>query len=135
MIMVEVKTTKLVGPALRYAVAAAEGLEEELRWCFEEDGSFGNIWTDDHGAYWPDELWEIGGPLIEKYNVWLSPPTECEPAGWDADVYAEDGSEGVGVRLAEGCPTALIAACRAIVAAKLGPVVGVPEELVQGLKP
>ena len=35
-----------------------------------------------------------------------------------------------GLELGEG-ETMLIAACRAIVAAKLGEVVGVPEELVQ----
>lgn len=132
---VEVKVAELSAWALRYAVAVAEGLEEELRWHFREDGSVGNIWVDDHGAYWPDELWEIGGPLIEKYKPWLSPPVrdpdQNELYGWDAEIYDASGSEVVGHAI--GCPSALVAVCRAVVLAKLGPTVSVPAELVGGV--
>lgn len=118
---VEVKTAELIGPALRYAVATAEGLGDELRWCFNEDGAFRNIWTDNHGAYWPDEDWEIGGPLLAKHAIGF--------VGHDADNWLAFSSpcdvthQGIG-------GTHLIAACRLVVSAALGETVSVPKELL-----
>jgi len=139
---VEVKTAELIGPALRYAVAVADGLGDELRWCFNEDGSFRNIWTDNHGAYWPDEDWEIGGPIlaklegmkiqnnkvvrnisIEKLEHWYNSDPEVY-RGWSVKLGHDSGRyEGRGDSL-------LIAMCRAVVSAKSGSIVKVPSELM-----
>ena len=138
---VEVKTAELIGPALRYAVAAAEGLGDELRWCFNEDGAFHNIWTDNHGAYWPDEDWEIGGYIldrldgmkiqnnktvrnvtVEKLEHWYNSDPNAY-RGWSVKLGHDSGRyEGRG-------DSTLIALCRAVVAAKLGATVSVPKEL------
>lgn len=128
--MTDAKAAELIGPALRYAVATAEGLGGELRWCFRDDGSFVNIWTDNHGSYCPDEDWELGGPLIDRHKPWVSPPTDYpdEPIGWDAEIYDEAGNRVIGHAIA--APTALVAVCRAVVLAILGDVVQVPSELL-----
>jgi len=120
--MVEVKTAELEGAALDWAVAVTEGLNIH---CVMAGGFVVNC-----EEFSPSTDWAHGGPLIEKHRVWLIPPTECDPIGWDADVYEENGDEGTGVRAIQGCPTPLIAACRAIVAAKSGNTVSVPAELV-----
>ena len=114
----------LEGSALDWAVGVAEGNPMATP-------ASDVVWSEYHGAYNPSTNWSQGGPLIEKHHVWLSPPSDCVPVGWDADVYSDDGSEGSGVRQVIGCPTALIAACRAIVAAKLGKEVSVPASLLK----
>jgi hypothetical protein len=125
--MVSMRTSKLTGPALRYAVASAEGLLEQLRWCWLEDGAgIQNMWTDDHGC-WDPLGWEIGGPLIEKYHVWLSAPVkDVEPVGWDAEIYGDDGAPTADQ---DGCETVLLAVCRAVVMSKLGAVVQIPADI------
>lgn len=108
--MVEVKASELIGAALDWAVAKAEGDDH---------------WTSDRNVDWfawrmrnwkPSTDWSQGGPLIDKYRVafednlgdWFA----CIPGG-----------------MANG-ETHLIASCRAIVAAKLGDTVQVPAELL-----
>lgn len=124
--MIEVSVDTLSGAALAYAVAVSEGLIGELVWFFEDDGTFGNIWTDDHGCYRPDEWWDIGGPLIDKHAIGF--------VGHDADTWlafaspADQAHQGFG-------PTHLIAACRMIITAELGDTVTVPAELVQAVQP
>lgn len=73
--------------------------------------------------------WQLVGPLIERHNVQL----ECGPLdktgaqfSWEATVM---DFETMTCDSAEG-DTPLIAACRAIVASKLGDTVDVPEGLV-----
>lgn len=121
--MATVPVANLTGPALAYAVAMAEGLGETLDWCFRPSGLFGNIWTDDHGSYRPDEDWELGGQLITKHAIGF--------VGHDADnwlaISAPEDKEYRGIG-----PTHLVAACRLIVTAKLGSSVQVPEELTRG---
>jgi hypothetical protein len=130
----KIATTKLIGPSLDWAVAKAAGINVWLADGVLVDG-LPMVCADNAGdMHWqPSDSWAQGGPLLEKYNVWLSPPVEDqgsdEPYGWDADIYEADGSEGAGFQVAVGCPTALIAACRAIVAHKLGDSVDVPAEL------
>jgi hypothetical protein len=119
-------TAELQGPALRYAMAEAEGLLEELRWGVSEIEALGLcMWTDNHGCWAPDEDWEITGPLIEKYKVDLSyidTDWHGKPLGiWQATCRGVD----------DVAKTPLIAACRAIVAAQLGDTVQIPEELLQ----
>lgn len=136
---IEVKTAELIGPALDWAVAKADGREIEpsgtdlyLR------GQYHGI---THGEYlrtrrrWsPSADWAQGGPLVDKLmssGKWELVPwfggvlfqnytSECIPVdgqSWDVQSVLATGK------------TVLIAACRAIVAAKLGDVVSVPAEL------
>lgn len=79
-----------------------------------------------HYVQWsPSRIWSQGGLLIDKYRIDMSsPPSDASQAGWDARV--DDGRSG----WMRG-PTPLIAACRAIVAAKLGDTVQVPPELME----
>ena len=124
---VEVKTSELVGPALDWAVAMAEFWEADR----PQDGQirkgdvymlvgpFRLIGLGVDKFYSPSTNWAQGGPLIDECDVWLSDDEEacvasCPP---HAGRFVVDGG------------TNLIAACRAIVAAKLGDVVQVPVEL------
>lgn len=135
--MIEVKTAELAGPALDWAVAEAEGIQ---RFVMGNDWP-GNSAIDDAAdrervvicnligrlvvarGGWSDEWkpsasWAQGGPLIDKHRMsfW----------GGENYVYAVcAGGEGYGL-------THLIAACRAIVAAKLGDTVRVPAALTEG---
>lgn len=135
--MIEVKTAELAGPALDWAVAEAEGIQ---RFVMGNDWP-GNSAVDDAAdrdrvvicnligrlvvarGGWSDEWkpsasWAQGGPLIDKHRMsfW----------GGENYVYAVcAGGEGYGL-------THLIAACRAIVAAKLGDTVRVPATLTEG---
>lgn len=122
--MTEVNTADLIGPALDWAVAEVCGLKpfidpkavrgQKFHTRKEAEG----CWNDE--PWNPSTDWSQGGPLIEKYRVeivtrWAS--------SWRSMV-SDFGYWLIG-------ETPLIAACRAIVAAKLGVVVSVPAELVQ----
>lgn len=124
---VEVKTAELVGPALDWAVAMAEFWEADrprdgqIRKgdVYMLVGPFRLIGLGVDKFYSPSTNWAQGGPLIDECDVWLSDDEEacvasCPP---HAGRFVVDGG------------TNLIAACRAIVAAKLGDVVLVPVEL------
>lgn len=114
--MVDVKVAELSGSALDWAVAKAQGVEIDL------PGS-DVVWAKYAGAYSPSTDWSQGGPLIESQMVSLHCPQSTYDiwAGW---VIADKGE------FCQGGDTALIAVCRTIVAAKLGDVVNVPEELI-----
>lgn len=132
--MIEVKVADLIGPALDWAVGSALG------WvCYPEDSiEYGNTWHmgGDRAPFgpvirvtdWrPSTDWAQGGPLLDKYTVTLvrnSWPGATDPV--TADCLAGFGDNRMTGR------TRLEAACRSIVAAKLGDVVSVPAELVQG---
>jgi len=111
----KLKTADLTGPALRAAVALAQG------WT-PDDGSYGYIrWTTpDHNTlsycYCPDIDWSQGGPIIERERIELFPHLEV----WGARRFSRDYIKG---------PTPLIAAMRCFVASKLGDEVDIPEEL------
>lgn len=129
--MVEVKTTELSGTALRWAVAQAEGLEVTIH-----PPAYGNghrlAVNGRTEAYRPDMDWSQGGPLIDKYHV----QTNYNGRGfrtasgeyWCAYVCADSGQE---IYPSGGGGTPLIAACRAIVSAKLGDSVSVPSVLLE----
>ena len=98
--MTKIKTSELQGAALDWAVAEATGEQ----WSHHS--------TD----------WRQGGRLVEYFKVGLAP----DAGGvWWAVVFAG----GVATSHERG-PTPLIAACRAIVAAKLGDEADVLEGLV-----
>ena len=132
MSMIEVKTAELIGPALDWAVAKANGFAVQVRpyaeFCNASTGHkvkarYHRVWYEFDGdleEYSPSADWSQGGPLIDKHNV------EILRAGdyVMAKLYGLTNAAGDG-------KTPLIAACHAIVAAKLGDAVSVPEELVQ----
>lgn len=129
--LIEVKTSELTGYALDWAVAKAIGYE-----CGRiqgKSGTFGcnatrgvqyvigilrgaSLVEELNARFWrPTTDWAQGGLLLDKYCTALN---QSDHGWWS---HAGD-------RLGEG-ETAMIAICRATVAAKLGDVVQVPEEL------
>lgn len=133
---VEVKTDELIGQSLDWAVATAEAMpvkHDPMGFGRTENGGFW-VWGDSISGpmlkigsastlgYSPSTSWAQGGPLIESYIGAISGPT----AARDYAIACVKGSS-VPVRGS----SILIAACRAIVAAKLGDVVQVPVELAE----
>lgn len=126
--LIEVKTADLTGHALDWAVAQAEGLEVFLV------GPQYNVpwrvfWKKRGQAlqwdvlYNPHQDWALGGLLIEKNMVSLHCPQSTDDV-WAAWVITDKGE------FCQPGDTALVAACRAIVSAKLGDTVQVPKELM-----
>ena len=115
--MNKVKTAELIGPALDWAVAEAEGVPIVFS---KAAGFWRRADIPDLEEWSPSSSWEQGGPLIDKHNVEILRAGDCVMA----KLYGLTNAAGDG-------KTPLIAACRAIVAAKLGDAVSVPEELVQ----
>jgi hypothetical protein len=119
--MIEVRTNELAGAALDWAIAQIEGVEVAiyppqylLGWMVARPYPY--------GKYSPSTDWAVGGPLIQKYCCHLNHilATNCWHAHcWDGRIPGPAPRE-----------TPLIAACLAIVSAKLGNTVQVPKELV-----
>lgn len=143
--MVEVKVSELEGAALDWAVAKAQGwyllrVPKDIDGNnggytlappdFSKDFQFpprGSIPTNWLVRHWSTD-WSQGGPLIHKHSIELEP----------ADKYVEFGNQWQAHMVGRDCDlyfqagdTPIIAACRAIVAAKMGDVVSVPAELIQ----
>ncbi|WHL26641.1 DUF2591 family protein [Pseudomonas juntendi] len=124
--LIEVKTADLAGEPLAWVVGKAEGLDVRLA-----PPHYGNPWrvfvrysgevTVRDARYDPHENWAVGGPLIHKYRVGFG----LYPSEYFACIGVEDHSGTAAGR------THLLAACRAIAAAKLGDTVQVPKELCQ----
>jgi len=133
--MREMKTADLIGPALDWAVAQVEGVENGMirpaiineankptlllnkaEWL--TSGVSAKVWA-------PSTDWSQGGPLIHKYGCDLNciASANCwESNCWDDDLPTPD------LHLMEA-ETPLIAACRAIVRAKVGRTVQVPDDI------
>jgi len=135
--MIVVDTADLIGSALDWAIAVVVhgkvyvypdgGLcpPEDSVQMNEDDGS---LWVSSGGFHpkdsWaPSTDWSQGGPLISKHMVSLHCPQSTDDV-WAAWVITDKGE------FCHGGESALIAACRAIVAAKLGDTVSVPKELM-----
>lgn len=135
----KIKTQTLIGPALRYAVALAEGHTPVI-----EPDAIGVLsiylgtgrGTRLPGAYEPDTNESQGGPIIDREFIEVSPwNTEEDPArapfpykatDWRARTLRQvmyDGEGTVG-------PTRLVAAMRCRVQSVLGDEVDVPTELL-----
>ena len=126
---IEVKTADLIGPALDWAVLFA-GYGDGPDWRLIDGylfiislhdvrvGMDGIDQQEKINPFQPSTRWQDGGPLIDSNVVIISKQVEGK---W----WSHSGNH-----LGEG-HTALIAACRAIVANKLGDIVSVPKELMQ----
>ena len=131
MSMIEVKTAELIGPALDWAVGIATGGEQKpYQFADNIDAPFWEAWVFPDGyacSRWsPSTDWSQGGPLIEKYAVKVEHfPGETIASKANARIAMHSTAYW------QSGPTPLVALCRAIVAAKLGDAVSVPEELVQ----
>lgn len=115
----KIKTSELSGTALDWAVAKADDLPIAYIDPFKRVLVAGEGGCD---SFSPSTNWSQCGPLIEKYN--LSIIEEC--GEWCAIKEMELGKILSNYPYGE---TYLIAACRAIVASRLGDEVEVPEEL------
>lgn len=134
-VLVDVKTAELEGKALDWAVAIAEGWQPDrpAEGQLKKDGLIILVGTHKpesmkRFSYSPSTSWISGGPLIEKYMASIILEGSNWWAGFQAITQSMfgmgfDGEEATG-------PTPLIAACRAIVASKLGDTVSVPAELL-----
>jgi len=134
--LVEVQTAELTGQALDWATGVADGLDIVVMANFKKPGHRVLLATpftierpghpefhDKSYRNWmPSTDWSQGGPLIQKHDVNLHSPQHCDDC-WAAWVTIR------GKDFAQGGYQPLVAACRAIVAAKLGEVVSVPKEL------
>lgn len=139
--LIEVKIVELVGPALDWAVAQIEGVNTmmlsprkgEPQKPFALFGSLAlSVGGDDQSSYAPSSCWHCGGPLIDKYHVQTSfngSGFSRSPTGehWCAYACNDNGAES---HPSGSGPSALIAVCRAIVAARHGETVQVPKELI-----
>lgn len=139
--MIEVKTSDLIGPALDWAVAKAEGLDCGL---WKKGSAPGYCVIIKSTFFCPATKWSDCGPLIEKYKVLISPPTSSihrnfgymdkrngyyESGFWSSTIF---GAERKHRRTAFNHPdSALVVACRAIAQFQLGDTVSVPKELMQ----
>ncbi|WAK44826.1 hypothetical protein [Pseudomonas phage PseuP_224] len=129
--MIEVKTTELIGPALDWAVAQIEGVKTimmaprkgEPKKPFALFGSLAlTIGGEDESSYAPSTCWHCGGPLIADLGKRI---------GLELRISESSASfMQSGLRIGYTANDVLVAACRAIVAAKLGDVVSVPAELI-----
>lgn len=131
MTMILVDVSKLEGSALDWAVATAAGAYGVATGTDDLLGNkiwavpgFSNMRWDD---WTPSTDWSQGGPLIDLHIEQVEKMSGANPVrAWCADTAKDE-------RYMFG-PTLLVAACRAIVAAKLGEVVEIPAELV-GVQP
>jgi len=120
--MKTVKTCELIGPALDWAVAKIEDVHIKFEFYGDEiDILLPGTEDSETGVaeFWaPSNDWSQGGPLIEKYEVDI-----VSMGQWEAMI-----DDHVYPWITYGS-TPLIAACRAIVASKLGDTVQIPDEL------
>jgi hypothetical protein len=136
---VEMQSALLGGSPLDYAVAKAEGFElRRLKHDFRlslNGADAGFLRKKSQGfkvnrpGYWQPSLdWNQGGPLIDKHRIsFVTNGTGPSDEQGNEPIVAIAG--GLNWKACEG-KTHLIAACRAVVAAKLGDTVSVPKELL-----
>lgn len=137
--LIEVKTADLIGKPLDWAVAKAAGFEPITG---RPACKFVGFYLDNPPdstpitgfPFSPSTDWAKVGPLLHDYGISVIAPHDDFPD--DVDYWAGIGllvnsSSGTYFEGANSTgKTALIAACRAIVSAKLGGIVQVPKELM-----
>jgi hypothetical protein len=136
----KVKTSRLSGAALDWAVALCKGIPAEH--IYIAPGYRGevlyrrnvNALGELTGTYTtgPELLfstkWEAGGPIIEREEIYARPTGDA--AKWEAMVWRDTiGADTCGFKYDQVGSTPLIAAMRCYVASKLGEEVEIPEGL------
>jgi len=112
----KIKTSELIGAALDWAVAKAQGYSlSTLDLLYD---------IKEYTKYKPSSDWGFGGPIVEEQRIYVKPNSSNEE--WRSYVLIGGG----GIAWAYFGPTPLIAAMRCYVASKLGADVDVPEELM-----
>lgn len=135
----KVKTDELKGVALDWAVAKCEDLlgriTQASTWGELCKARGGIVFT--HGQIFsPSTNWTLGGPLLDREKIQVTPLNQDNPKyGWAAaykargeygeDFYSRSRQRGI---------TPLVAAMRCFVTAKLGAVVDVPDVLLESEK-
>lgn len=120
----KVKTSELSGVQLDVAVALAlEMTGGDLR----VRGGYGCSYYNGSGlkTFSPSTEWSQCGPLRDTFDVGIEPGVSDGLCYAYVPGRALDGSYG---------ETALIAICRAVVAAKLGDEVDIPDELMEATR-
>lgn len=126
----KIKARELEGAELDWAVAQVTGVELDIIEMPSGPPHIGLKGRTPDGwprAYSPSTDWNQGGPLIEQNDVTLSPNIGDQYGAherWHALVptSATSGRSAMG-------PTPLVAAMRALVFARLGDEVEIPDEL------
>lgn len=132
--MIRVKVADLSGAALDWAVAKGtdrrpmrETGDNAYPWCcLSSPESRANVLVGSPQGFSPSTNWSQGGPLIDEYD-----PEERRLPERDryAEVWLDRSGGDVTVGRGRG-PNRLIAFCRALVDAKLGAEIEIPEELL-----
>lgn len=123
----KIKTSKLIGEPLNYAVALIEYGSKKVY--INPDIRRKGIWVipQKNGGknhFHPSKSWAQGGALIDRLFVEFG--VSCaDPILYCAKLYVEDK------RYIMHGPTHLIAAMRCYVASRLGDEVEIPEELLK----
>ena len=118
------KTSKLIGPALDWAVAKCEGVPA-LRIVKKPEKTcvYGEVMGIDF-PYQPSTDWPQGGPIIEREEIRIAKAHPTTSVWGALYSWGNDGQrEYFG-------PTPLAAAMRCYVASKLGDEIEIPEELI-----
>lgn len=125
------KTSKLIGAALDWAVAKCEDalhplgnvvIEGKSLW-LAIDGK-AHTYMQEDVEYTPSTDWAQGGPIIEREKATVSFNPDAK--AWEADIINKEGNDfivGYGT-------TPLIAVLRCYVASKLGYEIEIPKELL-----
>lgn len=116
----QIKTSELIGPALDWAVAKAVGDNRVSLWgssCWTDNGPHGHGGSGQ--AYSPSTDWGQCGSIIDAEKMQFTTTLGGDICAWP---YGRPLAASIG-------PTHTVAACRAIVADKLGDSVDVPEGL------
>ncbi|HDS1682124.1 TPA: DUF2591 family protein [Pseudomonas putida] len=116
--LIEVRTARLIGAPLDWAVAMAEEVP-----VFIDHQGWVRKQPDDTSAWRPSWNWSQGGPLIDKHRGSFQ-----LARGLPEDVRYSGGPEAAAVYCYG--PTALVAFCRGFVHYTLGDTVKVPKELM-----
>ncbi len=116
----KIKVSEASGPVLDWMVAQANGVKVSKLGPGNKPGVWlvsGEGWYEKREPYKPSTDWSQGGPIIERERISIE---NSEKYGW---VASKKGPCEIG-------PTALIAAMRCYVTAKLGEEVEVPNEVI-----
>jgi hypothetical protein len=119
--MMKIKTSELQGPALRWVVAKILTDAGTHSFSWEGHEPHVPVYDRNYGGYMPylpDEIWDHGGPIIEREHITVEAPT-CE-SDWVAHIGMHYEHEWI---------SPLTAAMQCFISSNLGDEVDVPEEL------